>query len=77
LKKIGDRVKIPRRMVRAFLTVLAALLTFGGPTYMTSVLESLGVPFFLYLILGLAFFIAGVILFLHLFGEEAGSKPST
>ena len=76
MKKVGDRLKIPRRMVRAFLIFLAALLTFGGPTYMAYVLESLGVPRLQYLFLGLAFFMAGVILFVHLLGKKAGSKPS-
>jgi len=76
MKKAWDSVKTPRGMVRAFLTFLAALLTFGGPTYMMYVLESLGVPQLLYLLLGLAFFTAGVILFVHLFRKEAGSQAS-
>lgn len=77
MKKIGDSLKIPRRLVRAFLIFLAALLTFGGPTYIAYVLESLGVPPLQYLFLGLVFFVAGVILFVRLLGEEAGSKSST
>ena len=76
MKKVGDRLKIPQRLVRAFLIFLAALLTFGGPTYLAYVLESLGVPQFQYLLLGLAFFTAGVILYVRLLGEKAGSKPS-
>ena len=43
---------------------------------MMYVLESLGVPHLLYLLLGLAFFTAGVILFVHLFRKEAGSQAS-
>ena len=59
-----------RKSLLVLLTLVAALLTFGGPTYLMYVLESLGVPQLLYLLLGLAFFAAGVILFLHLFREE-------
>ncbi|UCC33095.1 MAG: hypothetical protein JSW53_04745 [Candidatus Bathyarchaeota archaeon] len=77
MKKIGRRVKIPQRVVTAFLTFLAALLTFGGPTYIMYTLESLGVPYLLYLLLGLAFFAAGVILFMYLFKEKTGSKKSS
>ncbi|UCE43964.1 MAG: hypothetical protein JSV57_00220 [Candidatus Bathyarchaeota archaeon] len=76
MKKIGNSVKIPQRVVTALLTFLAALLTFAGPTYIMGVLESLGVPYLLYLLLGLAFFAAGAILFMHLFQEGAGSKDS-
>jgi hypothetical protein len=76
MQRIGDRVKVPRRMVKALLTLVAALLTFGGPTYIAYVFESLGAPPFLYFLLSLAFFVAGVFLFMRLFGEEAESKSS-
>lgn len=77
MKKVWKTVKIPEIIVRAFLTFLAALLTFGGPTYLMYVLESFGVPYLLYILLGLASFTAGVILFIHLFGKEAKSEVST
>ena len=77
MKKVWKGVKIPKRTVRAILIFLAALLTFGGPTYLMYVLESLGVPHLLYILLGLASFTAGVILFMHLIREEPKSETST
>ena len=41
------------------------------------VLEKLGVPYLLYILLGLASFTAGVILLMHLFGKETSSEVST
>ncbi len=77
MKRVWKRFRVPKRVIKVFLTLLAALLTFGGPTYAMSVLENLGVPHLLYLLLGLALFTAGVILFIRLFGEKAESSAST
>ncbi len=73
MAKLRDGLKISKRTTKAILTFLAALLTFGGPTYMMYILEKLDVPHLLYLLLGLASFTAGVILFTHLIGEKAES----
>lgn len=70
MKKIWRKIEIPERIAKAVLTSIAALLTFGGPTYLMYVLEKLGVPHLLYLLLGLASFTAGVILFIHVLGKE-------
>ncbi len=70
MKKLWKGVKIPERIMRALLIFLAALLTFGGPTYLMYLLERLGVPYLLYILLGLASFTVGVLLFMHLFREE-------
>lgn len=43
---------------------------------MMYILERLGVPHLLYILLGLASFTAGVVLFMYLFGKEAGSEGS-
>jgi hypothetical protein len=73
MEKLRKSLKLSERTAKALLIFLAALLTFGGPTYLMYVLESLGVPHLLYLLLGIAFFTAGVGLFIHLFGKEAKS----
>lgn len=77
MKRILKTFKIPERMFRAFLIVIAGLLTFAGPTYMMYILERFGVPYFLYILIGLASFTAGVILFLHLFRKEQKSGTPT
>ena len=57
--------------------LFAALLTFGGPTYLPFVLERLDVPRILSLLLGLTAFAVGVILFAHLLKEERKIEAST
>lgn len=73
MEKLRKSLRLSERMAKALLTFLAALLTFGGPTYLMYVVESLGVPHLLYLLLGLAFFTAGVGLSMHLFGKDGKS----
>jgi len=59
------------RFGRVVLTLLAAFLTFGGPTYLPYILEELAFPRLISLLLGLASLIIGLILFVHLLkGEE-------
>ena len=59
------------RFVRAVLMLLAALLTFGGPTYLFYILEELAFPHLLSLLIGLASFTVGIVLFVYLLkGEE-------
>jgi hypothetical protein len=77
MKRVGKIVKLPEKTVRAILIFLAGLLTFAGPTYMMYVFQRLGVPSLLYVLLGLASFTAGVILFLHLFRREPKPEVST
>lgn len=67
---------ISDRFVKIVLTIFAVLLIFGGPTYLLYVLQRLGIPSVLFTIVGLAAFIAGVILFMHLAKEEEKSKAS-
>jgi hypothetical protein len=73
MEKLRKSLRLSERTAKALLTFLAALLIFGGPTYFMYILESLGVPHLLYLLLGLAFFTAGVGLLMHLFGKEGKS----
>jgi len=58
------------RFMRALLTLLAALLTFGGPTYLPYILEEAAFPRLISLLLGLASFAIGIILFVYLFEGE-------
>lgn len=59
-----------RRFLKAVLTLLAAFLTFGGPTYLMLILERLKLPYPLLVVVGLSSFTAGVILFTRLIKEE-------
>ena len=77
MAKLIKSLRISKRTAKAVLIFLAALLTFGGPTYMMYVLERLGVPYLLYILLGLASFTTGVILFTRLIREEPKSEAST
>jgi len=66
-----------KRFVKVILMLLAASLTFGGPTYLIYVLERWIIPQVLLALLGLASLTAGLILFTRLIGEEGKSKAST
>jgi len=70
------RLRIPtltgearKRFVQVMLTLLAAFLTFGGPTYLIYVLKRWIIPQVLLALLGLASLTAGLILFVRLIGE--------
>jgi pilus assembly protein TadC len=63
MKKAKKTRNVPGNFVRTVLTVLAMLLIFAGPTYLMYILQRVGIPALLYSIVGLAAFIAGVILF--------------
>lgn len=60
-----------KRSVKAGLTVLAAFLVFGGPTYLLYALQRVAVPYPFLALLGLASFIVGLFLFTRLMkGKE-------
>lgn len=65
------------RFVRAVLMFLAASLTFGGPTYLLYILEELAFPHLISLLLGLASFTMGIILFAYLLEGEGKVGAST
>ena len=78
-KGIGSIFYLPskekqRRFIKATLTLLAAFLVFGGPTYLIFIIKRSGTPSLLLDLFGLASFTAGAILFTHLIKEE--EKPS-
>jgi len=59
-----------RRSIKVTLMLIAALLVFGGPTYLLSVLDTLGIPYLLVVLLGLFSFAVGLILLVRLIKEE-------
>lgn len=59
-----------KKSVKAGLTVLAALLVFGGPTYLLYVLQRLPIPYPLVALLGLVSFVVGLFLFVRLMEEK-------
>jgi len=64
------------RLTKAILTLLAAFLTFGGPTYLIYFLKRFAIPYPFLVLLGLASLTAGIMLFMHLFRrkEETGAS---
>ena len=66
-----------KKAVRALLMLLAAFLTFGGPTYLLYILEELAFPHLISLLLGLASFTMGIILFAYLLEGERKVGAST
>lgn len=59
-----------KKSVKAGLTVVAAFLVFGGPTYLVYVLQRVDVPYPFLALLGLASFIVGLFLFMRLMKEK-------
>ena len=62
--------KEKEKLLKATLTLLAAFLMFAGPTYLSFILQKLGVPHLLLVLSALASFTAGVILIFHLTRRE-------
>jgi len=63
-----------KRVRNVFLIVLAAFLMFGGPTYLVYAVRPLPLPYSLLVLLGLASFAVGVILFLRQLGKESKTE---
>ncbi len=59
-----------KRFVKAILILLAAFLTFGGPTYLIYALNRWGVPHAFLILLGLASLLLGLGLFMQIGKEE-------
>jgi len=60
---------------RAILILIAAILTFGGPTYILMILNRLDVPQPLLVLLGLASLTLGIALLAKFVKEEEEKKP--
>jgi hypothetical protein len=61
---------IEKAWVKAFLALLSVALMFMGPTYFLSILQRFGAPYPLLVLLCLASFAFGVILFASVFSKE-------
>jgi len=59
-----------RRSIKAALTLIAAFLVFGGPTYLLFFLQALNLPYLLLILVGLFSFVVGIILFTKLIEEK-------
>lgn len=70
MAKRGKGGRVERRSVKGLLTLLAAFLVFGGPTYLMSALQGVGVPYPLLILVGVVSFLVGLFLFVRLIGEE-------
>jgi len=66
-----------KRCVRALTMLVAAFLTFAGPTYLLFILERLAIPGLLLILLGLASFTVGIVLFANLLKGERKVEAST
>ncbi len=60
---------------RVILILIAAILTFGGPTYILMILQRLDVPQPLLVLLGLASLTVGIVLLAKFVKEEEEKKP--
>ena len=65
------------KFMQAMLMFFAALLTFGGPTYLLYILQELAFPRLISILLGLASFTMGIILFTYLLKGEGKVGAST
>lgn len=65
--KTSARVDLSSKFWKTLLTVLAAFLTFAGPTYMVYVfIEILEIDYFLSMFSGVVFFVIGLVLIWYL-----------
>jgi hypothetical protein len=65
--RVSVRLDLSSRFWKTFLIVLAAILTFAGPTYVVyALLKILKMDYFVSMISGFALFIAGLVLLLYL-----------
>ena len=71
LKKKGEG----KGAFRAILILIAAILTFGGPTYILMILQRLDVPQPLLALFGLASLTIGIIFLAKFVKEEEGKNP--
>ena len=65
-----ENLKKSKGFMRGLLIFFAALLTFGGPTYLMAILNEVSIPRFLILAAGLISLLLGVFLFTLLMKEE-------
>jgi hypothetical protein len=59
-----------KTFVKVLLTLLSVALMFMGPTYFIYVLQRFSIPYVILVLLGLASFALGVVLFANIFVKE-------
>jgi hypothetical protein len=69
-----ENLKKSKGFMRGLIIFFAALLTFGGPTYLMLVFNEVGLPRLLILAAGLASLVAGLFLFTYTIKEEKQSS---
>ena len=62
-----------KNFAKALLRLFAVFLIFGGPTYLLYILDKLEIPRLFILLIGLAAFAAGIVLFVYLSEEKEAS----
>jgi len=70
-KKTLDKI-MESAWVKAFLALVSVVLMFMGPTYFMYILQRFNIPYLIIVLLGLASFVFGVILFASIFSREKG-----
>lgn len=65
-----ENLKNSKGFKRGVLIFFAALLTFGGPTYLMFILNEVGLPRFLFLIAGIFSLVVGLVLFSYILKDE-------
>jgi len=65
-----------KNFAKALLRLFAVFLIFGGPTYLLYILDKLEIPRLPVLLVGLAAFTVGIILFVNLSKEEGKEASS-
>jgi hypothetical protein len=70
-KKASAKV-VEKAWMKAFLMLLSVTLMFMGPTYFLYILQRFNIPYLLLVLLSLASFAFGVILFARVISKEKG-----
>ncbi len=65
-----ENLKNSKGFMRGILIFFAALLTFGGPTYLMLILNELGIPRFFNLAAGTFSLVVGLVLFFYILKDE-------
>lgn len=62
--------------VKIILAIISAGLMFGGPTYFLYIFQRLNVPYLILVLISLACFAFGLVLFVSIFPKEKGKGSS-
>jgi len=68
-----ENLKNIKGFMRGILIFFAALLTFGGPTYLMLILNEVALPRFLILAAGIFSLLVGLLLFFYILKDERQS----